>query len=181
MEQTRLELLTTFLNSRRLGGVDDWLLSATVAQRWLSGEAFPEHDRPSAAVLDLLAAYGSPALPNQDDLITSRQIRDLLRALIAGEGASMTLPTFPVRVRADGTRIVLEPEGTGPLGLARQALVLAYEAQQDGTWERLGVCRNDRCRWVFHDSSRNRSRAWCDMASCGAQSKMRAYRARLAG
>jgi len=34
------------------------------------------------------------------------------------------------------------------------------------------------CCWLFLDSSRNRSRRWCSMGECGAQDKMRRYRAR---
>lgn len=39
-------------------------------------------------------------------------------------------------------------------------------------------CSNVRCRWFFLDTSRNRSRRWCDMAACGNSAKVRAHRAR---
>ena len=35
--------------------------------------------------------------------------------------------------------------------------------------ERLKICPN--CQWLFLDRSRNRSRAWCDMAVCGNRAK----------
>ena len=35
--------------------------------------------------------------------------------------------------------------------------------------ERLKICPN--CQWLFLDRSRNRSRAWCDMAVCGNRVK----------
>jgi predicted RNA-binding Zn ribbon-like protein len=41
---------------------------------------------------------------------------------------------------------------------------------------RLGEC--ERCRWLFVDTSANRSRRWCSMNSCGAIEKMRRHRAR---
>ncbi|MDQ3691948.1 MAG: CGNR zinc finger domain-containing protein [Chloroflexota bacterium] len=31
------------------------------------------------------------------------------------------------------------------------------------------------CGWLFLDVSRNRSRRWCDMATCGSRDKMRRY------
>jgi predicted RNA-binding Zn ribbon-like protein len=43
---------------------------------------------------------------------------------------------------------------------------------------RLGVCRGDRCLWLFVDRSRNRSRRWCDMGDCGNLAKVRAFRER---
>jgi len=42
--------------------------------------------------------------------------------------------------------------------------------------ERLSQCRN--CRWLFLDTSKNRSRRWCSMAHCGSEAKVRAARAR---
>jgi predicted RNA-binding Zn ribbon-like protein len=41
--------------------------------------------------------------------------------------------------------------------------------------DRLGRCEH--CRWLFLDHSRNRSRRWCSMSSCGAVAKMRRHRA----
>ncbi len=31
------------------------------------------------------------------------------------------------------------------------------------------------CDWLFHDTSRNRSRRWCDMADCGSRAKALSY------
>ena len=63
-------------------------------------------------------------------------------------------------------------------GTPAEAAAILAAATIDGTWGRLKACPNDRCRWLFYDHSRNRSRAWCSMDLCGAQSKMRTYRAR---
>jgi predicted RNA-binding Zn ribbon-like protein len=40
--------------------------------------------------------------------------------------------------------------------------------------DRLTRCGH--CRWLFLDTSRNRSRRWCSMNACGAVMKMRRYR-----
>jgi predicted RNA-binding Zn ribbon-like protein len=43
--------------------------------------------------------------------------------------------------------------------------------------DRLKQCADDRgCGWLFLDTSRNRSRRWCDMRSCGNRAKVRRYR-----
>ena len=43
------------------------------------------------------------------------------------------------------------------------------------------VKRCDQCSWLFLDRSRNGSRRWCLMGECGAQVKMRRYRAARRG
>ncbi|MBA2374706.1 MAG: CGNR zinc finger domain-containing protein [Rubrobacter sp.] len=35
-------------------------------------------------------------------------------------------------------------------------------------------CRNEKCQWVFHDGSKNRSGSWRDMQTCGARNNSRA-------
>lgn len=41
--------------------------------------------------------------------------------------------------------------------------------------ERVGVCADDRCGWLFFDTSKNHSRRWCSMDSCGNRAKVRRY------
>ncbi|MBX9588881.1 MAG: CGNR zinc finger domain-containing protein [Hyphomonadaceae bacterium] len=44
-----------------------------------------------------------------------------------------------------------------------------------GDRRRLRQCANDACRWLFIDASRNATRRWCDMASCGNRAKARRH------
>jgi len=37
------------------------------------------------------------------------------------------------------------------------------------------VCAADDCRWLFLDTSKNHSRRWCDMKSCGNRAKARKH------
>jgi predicted RNA-binding Zn ribbon-like protein len=41
---------------------------------------------------------------------------------------------------------------------------------------RLHACASDTCRWLFLDTSKNRTRRWCDMKTCGNRAKARRYR-----
>jgi predicted RNA-binding Zn ribbon-like protein len=43
----------------------------------------------------------------------------------------------------------------------------------DGPLDRVKAC--DGCRYLFIDESKNHSRRWCDMATCGTAEKMRRY------
>jgi predicted RNA-binding Zn ribbon-like protein len=42
----------------------------------------------------------------------------------------------------------------------------------------LHQCAGATCGWLFLDTTKNRSRRWCDMASCGNRTKVRRHRAR---
>lgn len=55
----------------------------------------------------------------------------------------------------------------------------AAELLTTGDLSRLRECCGDECGWVFEDTSRNRSRQWCDMQDCGNLAKVRRYRTRL--
>jgi len=48
-----------------------------------------------------------------------------------------------------------------------------------GDLSRLRECCGQECGWLFEDTSKNRSRQWCDMQDCGNLAKVRRYRTRL--
>jgi predicted RNA-binding Zn ribbon-like protein len=48
-----------------------------------------------------------------------------------------------------------------------------------GDLSRLRECGAEECGWLFEDTSKNRSRQWCDMQDCGNLAKVRRYRTRL--
>ena len=62
--------------------------------------------------------------------------------------------------------------------LARLAEPLVDEIQA-GNADRVRICANDTCRWIFYDESRAGRRRWCDMASCGNRAKAARHRARM--
>ena len=49
-----------------------------------------------------------------------------------------------------------------------------------GELERVKECPQEEtdCGWLFYDASKNKSRRWCSMASCGSRVKMSRYYAR---
>lgn len=48
----------------------------------------------------------------------------------------------------------------------------------NGDLTRVRLCENNICNWLFLDTSRNRSRQWCDMKDCGNVAKVRRFRAK---
>ena len=52
------------------------------------------------------------------------------------------------------------------------------EAQRVDTWRRLKTCQETLCSAAFYDRSRNNSKVWRDVHTCGNAVDVRAYRAR---
>jgi predicted RNA-binding Zn ribbon-like protein len=52
---------------------------------------------------------------------------------------------------------------------------LAAELLVGPELERVRECAAGDCRWLFLDTSKNRSRRWCDMKSCGNRAKVRRF------
>lgn len=57
----------------------------------------------------------------------------------------------------------------------------AAELLVSGDLRRVGLCCGDNCDWLYLDTSRNRSRRWCDMQSCGNRAKARRHYHRAKG
>jgi predicted RNA-binding Zn ribbon-like protein len=136
-----------------------------------------------------LAAPGVVA--GATDVRRAIDLREALRAalLANGEGADPDPVALEVLNRV-GERIrlvtrfdehggtALEPVSEGVDGALGRLLAIVHDAMETGDWRRLKACRNDTCRWVFYDRSKNHSRHWCSMQVCGSQVKARTYRRR---
>jgi len=63
----------------------------------------------------------------------------------------------------------------GPVTLS--ALTLLTQADLS----RVKQCQGDRCGWLFFDTTKNKSRRWCEMEVCGNRAKQRRFHRRRAG
>jgi len=63
----------------------------------------------------------------------------------------------------------------GPIALS----ALTTLAQADLT--RVKQCQGEKCGWVFFDTTKNKSRRWCEMEVCGNRAKQRRHVARARG
>lgn len=119
-------------------------------------------------------------------------MRDLADATVEGRAPSEAMVVvLNDALRAhDVIQLVPRPDGVaiGHVGvgdpieraLARLVEPLVREAAGEHP-DRLRVCANPSCRWVFYDSSRTGRRRWCDMATCGNRAKAARHRARVRG
>ena len=76
----------------------------------------------------------------------------------------------------EGYRWSLDPSAAA-LDAAMQPLVeSAVSLLTSAKLERLRRCGNSTCYWLFIDETKNHSRRWCEMASCGNVLKVRRHR-----
>jgi predicted RNA-binding Zn ribbon-like protein len=87
-----------------------------------------------------------------------------------------------VRVRAEGGELAWGWEEAAELDRVLWPVVRdAAELLVSGDLRRVGKCCGDNCDWLYLDTSRNRSRRWCDMQSCGNRAKARRHYHRAKG
>ena len=78
-----------------------------------------------------------------------------------------------------GYRWVIDAEAE-ELDAALQPIVeSALSLMTSPRMARLRRCGNATCFWLFIDETKNCSRRWCEMASCGNVMKVRRHRARI--
>jgi predicted RNA-binding Zn ribbon-like protein len=116
-------------------------------------------------VADAIAEQRAPATGALDTVNRALHARQVIELVPATDGVSVD------------HRHVGDPVDDA---LARLADPLVKELTS-GHPERIRICDNDRCRWVFYDTSRTARRRWCDMATCGSQAKAARHRARKKG
>jgi predicted RNA-binding Zn ribbon-like protein len=129
---------------------------------------------------------------DESDLTHAIAVREAMRAVIGGNSGRQVYPVeiatlnevasasrLRMRFGRDG-KPRLEPEATGPVGAMGRLVAALYSAMQDEGWDRLKLCTDDSCRWVFFDRSKNHASRWCSMESCGNRAKARRFRQKRA-
>ncbi|MEU0302675.1 CGNR zinc finger domain-containing protein [Streptomyces sp. NPDC006175] len=173
----------------RLGGVLATSFTGTLSERLGSAvERIPVPGR----LVDWLAVYGltvDSCTPAQLDL--ARELRESIHAAATAAAIQDALPASAVRTinarSAQGRAVaILTPEGTrrwrlGPdrrledaLGVIAADAISILAGERDG---RLALCASPTCRAAFFDTSRSRTRRWCDMNTCGNRQKKARFHA----
>ena len=171
--------------SEHLAGYADWVawsqhvgaLSPAQARRLLAEsarhpaeakEAFRHATELRETIYRIFAAIAEDASPKSADL--DRLNGALARGLVHA-------------------RIITTPEGfrwdwTEEDALDRMEWLVARSAADlltSGNLDRVRQCGDAECGWLFIDTSRNRSRRWCDMNDCGNRAKARRHYRRVRG
>ena len=171
-----LELVRAFVNSVDYFDEDEDLPTPDALRAWLVAHELMEADEPVS----------------DGDLRRALDVREGLRALLL---ANNELPLDETKVeRLDraasraglrprfrpGEDPGLVPDAAGVDGALARLLSIVAASVADGSWERFKACPRDACFWAFYDSTKNRSKRWCRMESCGNAEKARSYRERHA-
>jgi hypothetical protein len=178
---SHVELLIAFANSEDHELNTDDLTSRPQLTQWLFDHGLLE--RRTAAT--------------DDELALARQLRaGLHEALVANHDGSFdysalevaatelplrlsgtAAPAEPGRRGQSGPQPGLQPVQDGIRGALSRVLIAVNSSVADDTWRRVKICSADDCRWAFFDTTKNRSRTWCEWG-CGNKVKTRNYRAR---
>ena len=139
-------------------------------------------------LLDRAAAHPAEATAVLQEAIDLREVvYRIFSAIAQGDvPPAPDLDTFNAQlaVALAHSRIVLAAEGFAwdwrgdeddPDCMLRPVVRDAADLLTSKGLERVGRCADERCGWLFMDTSRNRSRRWCSMESCGNRAKARRH------
>lgn len=174
----------------RLGSVLATSFTGTLSERHGNPvERIPTPQR----LLDWLSVYGlvvESCTPAQLDL--ARELRESIHAVATAAATGQTaLPVPAVDVVNDHSSrghatAFLTPEGaqqwrldpvagmTDALGVVAADAIAIISGERDG---RLALCASPTCQAAFFDTSRSRTRRWCDMNTCGNREKKARFNA----
>ena len=103
--------------------------------------------------------------------------RDLPAVSLARFNGMLRMALSTLRLRAVGPAGAWRwSEETALDGMLWPIVRAAADLLTSDRLPRVRLCEADDCAWLFLDSSRNRSRRWCDMTTCGNRSKVRRFR-----
>ncbi|GAA1814412.1 MULTISPECIES: CGNR zinc finger domain-containing protein [Brevibacterium] len=174
----------------RLGAVLATSFTGTLTER--QGERRERIPTP-ARLVDWLAVVGlDVAGCTEEELVLARQLREAIHHAATAAALGEPLPASALDIINDASRQgwaapVLTGDGerrwqlSSPAAVADALSVIAADAidiiagTRDG---RLALCASPTCHAAFFDTSRSRSRRWCDMNTCGNREKKARFNAK---
>ncbi len=179
--------------------VDSWLGDAPTDRLKSYADLLDWSEQAGLVPSRLISSLREEASKRQGDaeraLRKARSLREalyrILVAVISGESPDandLDAITTVARKTATHSRLDRHEEGfawvldeAGGCELDSPIWELARAAVQlltSKSLQRVRQCADDTCGWLFIDRSRNHSRRWCDMSSCGNRAKARRNYAR---
>ena len=187
-ERLWLDFINTDGGEQGVEGLPDF--DALVA--WLEGAIALDVER---ALLMRRRAIQQPSGATAA-LVDARRVRAALRGLAERGGVvsdvrldalaeinrvlGRSAGTRRLEMRLDGSFArSFVPVGDAFAGLMIPIVESAADALILGELARVRRCADPRCARVFFDNTKNATRRWCDMATCGNRAKAARHRARL--
>lgn len=169
-----LELVQDFVNTVDLEDGSDQVGSPAALAVWLTERSLLP---PGEGLDDDAVGLAATAREALRDLMGGNDGEDVPTSSIDTLNRIGRRASLSVRFLAHDDAEV-SPTCGGIDGAVGRLLAIVQKSMADGSWGRLKSCRRDSCRWAFYDESRNHSRAWCSMETCGNREKAKNFRAR---
>jgi predicted RNA-binding Zn ribbon-like protein len=183
-----LETAFDYLNTIELenGALVERLTSLDTAVAWLVDAGVA----PDGTAITRLARSTADRDALLDRLITTRTaLRDVAHAVAHEEAptrqaidevnrALSSRERLEIVAADDGVRLGHSHVGDAVDDLLARIAEPIVREIGNGHDDRIRICANDTCRWIFYDESRAGRRRWCDMATCGNRAKAQRHRAR---
>jgi predicted RNA-binding Zn ribbon-like protein len=185
----RVMAFVNTLSSRGAAAPKEGLVSYAALVEWARGAGIVS----SGAAAELRRE--AEAHPREAERVVggARDLRETLHALFSAV-AQDKAPAASILAALAGhlgagyaqARLVFQ-DGTlqwapGPVAaledVSREVARAAARLVGSGSLARVRACAADDCRWWFVDDTRNHSRRWCEMKTCGNRAKLRRFRAR---
>lgn len=179
--------------STRLEGGREYLTSYAELVAWSQhAGALRADEAGGLLLLDQAACHPDLAAAALERAIAMREtIYRVFSAIAAGrEPGAADVAALNAVLREALSRLEIVPSGDGYVWgwvldgdeLDRMLWPVARSAADTLTSRNLGrvrECAREGCNWLFVDTSKNRSRRWCSMATCGSRVKARRYYRRV--
>lgn len=168
------DFLVDFMNTFYVPEQDD-TLSDSRAAGWLRDHGSRETVVPPQSLERLRRAregLRQLALAN-NTVSVDTAVLDLASAAMTG-----TAVQFRFGGIAELPQFVAPPGADAAQEVAAQVIGAYFAERRGPRWTRIKACASPDCRYAFLDRSRNTSRRWCEMSSCGNRVKNRAWRGR---
>jgi predicted RNA-binding Zn ribbon-like protein len=113
-----------------------------------------------------------------------RRLRSSLRNVLESGDDEAATAALDEEVAAVSVRLSFRPDrhrhelpldAPGPIERLRLALAATALDATRLDRSRIRRCSSPRCVLLFYDTTKNRSRRWCDMAACGNRAKVNAH------
>lgn len=169
------------VSSRGEPGQQDRIQSMEALRGWLAKQLILDGDAPNIgedprilerairlreAIYSVGSALASRLEPSEDDV--SELNWNVQRGIVAAK-------LEPGNGRLNWDLESQRSSMAGCLGLLALSAANLYTSERA---QRVRLCNNPTCGWLFLDLSKNHSRKWCDMADCGNVAKARRYYAK---
>ena len=145
----------------------DWILQALQGDEGLAARLLKR----ALALREIIYAIGADvaahrrAAPESVDALAHVHAACIAKARLAPHGAGFVWSWAPQEAPIEAV--------LGPIALS--ALTLLTQADLS----RIKQCQGDHCGWLFLDTTKNKSRRWCEMEVCGNRAKQKRHQSKL--